>query len=41
MSWGGWGVGQLLNVVKEFHRPKETIKRKNEIGFYHEIESYF
>lgn len=43
MIWvGGWvgGREQLLNIVKKFHRPKETTKRKHEMDFYHEIESY-
>lgn len=41
MTWGVGRIGQLLNVVKKFHSPKETIKRKDEIDLYHEIESYF
>lgn len=44
MIWvvvGGGGREQLLNIVKKFHRPKETIKRKLEMDLYHEIESYF
>lgn len=34
-------IGQLLNVAEQCHRPTETIKRKNEIGFCHETERYF
>lgn len=41
MIWGVGRIGQLLNVVKKFHRPKETMKRKSEIDLCHERESYF
>lgn len=41
MIWGAGRREQLLNIVKKFHRPKETIKRKLEMDLYHEIESYF
>lgn len=35
-------IGQLLNVVKQCHRPKDTTKRKNEIDLFgHETEPYF
>lgn len=38
---GEWDTGQLLNIVKKLHRPKETSKRKKEIDFYHDTESHF
>ena len=34
-------TGQLLNVVKQCHRPVETFRRKNEIDLGHETEPYF
>jgi hypothetical protein len=38
---GEWDTGQLVNILKKLHRPKETSKRKKEIDFYHDTESHF
>lgn len=39
-SWQG-KIGHLLNVVKEFHRPKITSKRKGKTVLYHGTEFLF